>query len=293
MEEKPLAAPQTSEPTVLHQQEGLRIVKNPKNRFAVVTLFYYADPAKRDAEWLAEAQAGMHPAKFAQEYLIDYSALFGEKVFPEISSGKDKIVVYPPFPEFGSEQVFWGGFDYGARNPSSFHVYTIVDGVTYSVWELFEPCKNIGEFAQKMLECPYYSRIKYIAADPSIWYNNTQARNGDLTSRYALFVEARVHKFIKGLTDEALWLALMRQHWQDPEDPTFRIFSSCHNQIREFESAIYVSMSDRLLQTQNYREAISDHDNHSLDDCKYFMNSRPKLSRSNFKIPNQARMWMK
>jgi hypothetical protein len=219
-------------PELLHEQEGLRIVKNDKNRFAVVTLLYTADPAKRSPEWLAEARAGMHPAKFAQEYLIDYTALFGEKVFPEIGAGRDKIVVREPYPEFGPEQVYWAGFDYGARNPSSFHVYTIADGVMYSVWELFESCKNIGDFSQKILECPYYNRIKYIAADPSIWYNNTQARSGDLTSRYVLFVEAKVHKLIRGLTDEALWLAMMRQHWQDPQDPTFKIFSCCVNQGR-------------------------------------------------------------
>lgn len=280
-------------PELLHEQEGLRIVKNDKNRFTVVTLHFTADPAKRSPEWKAEAAAGMHPAKFAQEYEMDYTALFGEKVFPEIGAGREKIVVREPYPEFGPEQVYWAGFDYGARNPSSFHVYAIADGVTYSVWELFESCKNIGDFAQKILECPYYNKIKYIAADPSIWYNNTQARSGDITSRYALFVECRVHKLLKGLTDEALWLAMMRQHWQDPQEPTFRIFSCCHNQIREFEGAIYVSTSDRLLQTQNYRETVSDHDNHSLDDCKYFMNSRPRITKSGIKIPNQCRRWLK
>ena len=280
-------------PEILHEQTGLKIVRNPKNRFVVVTLHYTADPAKRSPEWIAEARAGMHAAKFAQEYEMDYTALYGEKVFPEISAGRDKIIVQEPWPEFGPEQMFWAGFDYGARNPSSFHVYTIDDKVVYSVWELFEPCKNVGEFARKILECPYYDKIKYIAADPSIWYNNTQAREGNVTSVYALLVENKVHKLLKGVTDEASWLAMMRAHWGDLEDPTFRIFNRCVNQIREFETAIFVSTSERLLQTQNYREAVSDHDNHSLDDCKYFMNSRPRLVRQGVKIPNQARLWLK
>lgn len=283
----------TTAPELLHEQEGLKIVRNAKNRFCVVTLLYTADPAKRSQEWLAEAKAGMHPAKFAQEFLIDYTALYGEKVFPEISAGRDKIIIQEPYLEFSPEQVFWGGFDYGARNPSSFHVYTIYDGVVYSVWELFEPCRNVAEFAQKILECPYYGKLKYIAADPSIWYNNTQAREGNVTSVYALLTENKVHKLLKGVTDEASWLAMMRNHWADPEEPTFQIFSRCVNQIREFEAAIFVSTSERLLQTQNYREAISDHDNHSLDDCKYFMNSRPRLARQGVKIPNQARLWLK
>lgn len=280
-------------PAILHEQTGLRIVRNDTNRFCVITLHYTADPAKRTKAWHDEASAGMHPAKFAQEYEIDYTALYGEKVFPEISAAKDKIVVREPYPELPDTQVFWGGLDYGARNPSSFHVYTIVDGVTFSVWELFEPCRNVPDFAKKMQECPYWKSIKYIAADPSIWYKNQQTRIGNLTSIYELFVENKVTKLMQGVTDEAAWLAMMRDHWQNIEDPTFRIYERCSNQIREFEMAVYVSTSEKLLHTQNFREAISDHNNHSLDDCKYYMNSKPKLMERKVKFPNMVRKWLK
>jgi hypothetical protein len=279
-------------PKILHEQRGLKIVKNDKNKFCVVTLHYTADPAKRTKEWKNEASAGMHPAKFAQEYEIDYTALYGEKVFPEITAGKLKIVVNIPYPEFPPTQVYWGGLDYGGRNPSSFHIYTIVDDVVYSIWELYEPCRNIPEFVQKMRECPYWDNIKYIAADPSIWYKNQQTKQGALTSIYSLFVENKVNKLMQGITDEPAWVAMMRHHWQNLDEPTFRIFDCCANQIREFEGAIYVSTSERLLQTQNYREAISDHNNHSLDDCKYFMNSRPRLARRDFKTPNVLKRWL-
>lgn len=279
-------------PIILHEQEGLRIVKNAKNAFCVVTLHYTADPRKRTPEWKEEAKAGMHPAKFAQEYEIDYTAMYGEKVFPEITTLRDKIIVKEPFPDFPDTQVYWGGFDYGARNPSSFHVYTIWDGCVYSVWELFEPCRNVPEFAQKLRECPYWDKIKYIAADPSIWWNTQQSKVGNLVSVCDLFFENKITKLIKGVHDEAAWLAIMRAHWQNAEDPTFRIFDCCTNQIREFETAVYVSTSDRMLQTQNFREAINDHNNHTLDDCKYFMNSRPKISKSNIKTPRMVSRWL-
>lgn len=278
-------------PILLHEQTGLKIVENDKNKFCVVSLHYTADPAKRTPEWKAEAAAGMHPAKFAQEYEMDYTAMYGAKVFPEISTNRDKIVVPQPYPEFPPTQVYWGGFDYAARNPSSFHVYTIVDGVTYAVWELFEPCRSIPDFVRKMQECPQWQHIRYVAADPSIWYKNQQTKMGVLTSIYSMFVENKVNKFVQGITDEAAWLATMRQHWLVESDPTFRIFDCCPNMLREFADAVYVSASERLLQTQNYREAIADKNNHSLDDCKYFMNSRPRATTRPTKLPDMAKLW--
>lgn len=266
-------------PTLLHEQQGLKIVDNDKNKFTVVTLHYTADPAKRSEAWREEAAAGMHPSKFAQEYELDYTAMFGAKVFPEITAGRLNIVVPAPYPEFPDTQLYWGGLDYGARNPSSFHVYTLSDGVIYSVWELYEPCRSIPEFVDKMQKFPQWDNIRYIAADPSIWFKNQQTKLGNLTSIYQLFVENKLHKLVVGITDEAAWLATMREHWLDAANPTFRIFDCCSNQIREFESAVYVTSADRGLQTQNYREAVADKNNHSLDDCKYFMNSRPKFTK--------------
>jgi hypothetical protein len=281
-------------PAVLHEQEGLKIVKNDKNRFCVVTLHYTADPAKRSKEWEDEARSGMNSAKWAQEYCIDYTALYGKKVFPEISANKSKIVVPEPYIEFPDTQVYWGGLDYGARNPSSLHFYTIFDGVTYSVWELYEACTNIDEFVTKAKAFPHYERVRYIAADPSIIKtNSTRNSLGLPCTMNDLFVKAGFTKLLAGDTNEAAWLALIRQHWQNSDDPTFRIFDCCPNQIREFESAVYVSTSERLLQTQNYREAISDHNNHSLDDCKYFMNSRPKIVKQGVKVKDMSKWWRK
>lgn len=285
-------APKVQSPTILHEQNGLRIAENPKNGFCVVTLYYFADPSKRSAEWEAEARAGMSEAKWRKEYLIDYKAMFGEKVFPEISTNRDRIVVRDPFPEIPRSEPCWGGLDYGSRNPSSFHVYTILDGVVYSIWELYEPCRSIPVFAEKLRACPYWDQIKYIAADRSIWYDTQQLREGALTSIYDLFVRERIHKLVKGIDDEQAWIAHVRDLWQNAEDPRFRIFACCPNQIREFEEATYSTLSDRAALTQNYKETIVDHENHSLDDCKYFMNSRPRYKPRTLTLPNLVKSYV-
>lgn len=277
-------------PKILHTSEGLTIKKNDHNGFCVITLFYTADPAKRSEEWLREARSGLSDAKFRKEYLIDYTAMFGEKAFPEITSNTN-IIVRPPHPEFPPDLPVWGGFDFGIRNPSSFHVYTIYDGVTYAIWELFEPCKNIKEFAQKLKDCPYWPRLKYVAADPHTWDVRSFDVGGNPASVAMQFWEAGITKFIKGNNDQLAWLATMRKHWASCDDPTFKIFDCCPNMIREFESAVYCSMSDKQSMVANYKETLLDHDNHSLDECKYFMNSRPAASPVKFKAPNMLNRW--
>lgn len=234
----------------------------------------------------------MSPAKWAKEYEIDATALYGQKVFPEIITYRAAIVVPEPYPEIPKSAVCWGGFDFGQRNPSSFHVYTILDSIIYSVWELYEPCRSVPDFAGKMKACPYWSQIRYIAADPSMWNVTKVNRFGSACSTTDLFHEQGVTRLLRGTTDEAAWIAQMRQHWANEAAITFKIYACCQRQISEFESAIFATMSDRLLATSNYKEEIADHNNHSLDDCKYLMLSRPRLAKAGAKLPEMYKKWL-
>lgn len=267
-------------PQLLFEGEGLRIVKNDSNSFVICTLHFSADPSKRGSNWRREASAGLSPEKFAKEYLIDYTATMGAKVFPQITSHKMEIVVPEPLPDFGPSVRYWGGLDYGIRNPSSFHVYTIVDGISYAVWELYKPAPNIPEFVEQMKQFPYWHSIRYIAADPSLWAPTQQQANGNPISIQDLFYRAGIRNMIKGInTQEEAWITEVVNHWKDPEDITFKILARCPNLIREFETAVYTSQSERQLLVQSYQEKIADIDNHALDDCKYWMLSRPAPQR--------------
>jgi hypothetical protein len=280
-------------PEILHESEGLRIRRNRKNGFVVVTLFYFADPAKRSPEWREEAKSGLSGAEWAKEYEIEYTALFGEKVFPEIATHRNEIVVGSPLPDVPDSAVCWGGLDYGARNPSSFHVYTILDGVTYAVWELYEPCKNIVEFCATLRSCPYYDRLRYIAADPTMLRNKTQQTKLGVVTVGSLFEAEGIYKLIPGNIDETAWLGIMRDHWRNPGDPTFRIYDCCPNMIREFEGAVFGSISERQQATVNkYSEEIVSKNNHALDDCKYFMNSNPMPTNTKLLLPKMYERWM-
>lgn len=216
--------------------------------------------------------------QFAREFEIDYTAVQGSKVFPEITTRRHEIVVPLPHPDLSTGLRYWGGLDYGARNPTSFHVYTIWDDIIYSIWELYEPCRNIPDYVAKLRECPYWPKIRYIAMDPSCWNRGQQQDVGSPLTIHDLFFKAGVRNLTPGRRDPAgedAWIAMIRKHWSQDHEPTFKIFSTCPAQIKEFETAIFVPQSERQLLTGIYQETINDKDNHSLDDCKYFMLSKP------------------
>jgi len=273
------------EAEILHESYGLTIKRNAKNRFVVASLYYYADPAKRKEEWIKTVKAGMTQSQWEKEYEINYLAQFGERVFPELADRRDSIIV--PEMDITTEPV-WGGFDYGARNPSSFHVYTYTDGAFYAIWELYKPCKNIREFAAELRNCPYYSRLKYIAADPSLFDKRTHSAEGTPESVANLFIKEGITKFIRGNQDETAWLASMRKHWQ-AADPTFKICANCRYMIKEFEEATFEDYrSEKMRQDANTKEGIVDKNNHAMDDCKYFMNSQPVVKLSNTAKPQTS-----
>jgi len=55
----------------------------PKNGVHVVEVHYTADPAKRDPQWLVEAQRGMPSRGWQREFEIAWDLGAGEPVFPE------------------------------------------------------------------------------------------------------------------------------------------------------------------------------------------------------------------
>lgn len=269
-------------------------MKNPKNGFIVVTLHYTADPRKRSPEWLKAAKQGLHPSRFEQEFNISYDAVMGEKVFPELKSRRHEIIVDSPFVDndWPSHLQMWGGFDYGIVNPSSFHVYTIWDGTIYCLWELYEPCKNIVDFSQKILKCPYYHQLKYIACDPTIKSVKSQRdAKGNSTTVAQHFELLGIYKLLSGNNDEQAWLGHMQRHWSG-ENITFKILENCPRLIQELDDATFVTMGMKQLETQNYKEAIMDKRNHAMDDLKYFMNSNPIARKAIVKNPDLIKSYI-
>lgn len=278
----------------LYEGEGLKIRRNENNQFVVVTLHYTADPERRSEEWKKEAMAGMPEARWMQEQEIDYGAMFGTKVFPQISTHRGQIVVSREAQmSFPASATMWAGFDFGIRNPSSFQVYVWHDGILYAIWELYKPCDNLEEFCFEMKQCPYWDRVRYVFSDPHIW--DARSFNSKGTSTQAVADQFRaqgIKKLIPSTSDEEAWLSLMHQHWGNPAEPTFKIFDCCPQLVQEFEGASYPKMTDRQMLGRNFKEKMADVNNHAMDACKYFMLSGSRLQQNTFKNPRMVDKWL-
>lgn len=280
---------------LMHSQEGLDIWKNEHNRFVICRLHYSADPAKRSEEWLAESKAGMSQARHAKEYEIQWDALDGQKVFPEIVQYRSQIVIPRDSVTFGDHQYYWAGYDHGMRNPAAFIVFTVDEsGTIYAVWEMYEPCTNMLDFVTKMKACPYWNRIKHIVADPALWDKRGYSAEGIPISPYEMFCQYGVRNFVKGNRHvEQAWLMLMRQYWGTKDDIQFKIFDTCPNMISEFEGARYPNMSDVISANKNVVEVMVDKDNHAMDATKYWMTMHRKLQQNRPKYGSLIYKWNK
>lgn len=291
---RPKASPPT-DAAMLHEAEGLRIWRNADNGFTVVQLHHTADPAKRTVEWRRDAERGLTKAQAAQELDINYEAMFGERVWPQFGDFRSKIVVPEgEYPEVPAGIRCWGGFDFGTHNPSSFHVYTHIGGVFYSIWELFEPITSLKDFTQQLRDCPYWPQVRWVAADQVLWEKDQHKESGAIISIYDILCQEKVgHKLIRGSRNEAAFITMMHDMWRDldAQPPGFRIFARCPNQAREFENSIYVNVSDRVLQGRNFTERIVDKDNHSIDDARYFFMSQPNVQTVRVQHKNMARWY--
>ncbi len=271
-------------PVMLHEQLGLKIVKNPSNGFVVATLHFTAEKAKRVPHWEKGARAGMVPAMFEREYNIQYDALFGQKVFPQIHDNPDKIIV-KEFPTVLSSQICWGGFDFGLRNPTSFHVYTVFDNpdgkkCIHCIWEHYEPTENIESLVVTLKKCPYFEQIRWIAYDPKLDAKDQAGIR--TTSVHEQLRKSGLRKMLAGdRTFEETFLVLMRGYWKDldTQEATFKVWNRCPNMIQEIKDMIYVTMSERVLRTKDYREKMIDKKNHALDDLKYFLSRSPRINK--------------
>ena len=90
----------------------LPVVKNPKNKFTVVTVHYSADPEKNTPEWIAEAKAGLSERGWMREYEIDYSTYAGKSFYPEFKNYN----IASQEIEYNNETLY-RGWDFGFHRP--------------------------------------------------------------------------------------------------------------------------------------------------------------------------------
>jgi len=73
----------SSSPKIYHPMKGVKIWRNPKNKFTVFELHYTADPAKRTEQWYKDNRPKYSRTKWMQEYELSWESWAGRPVFQD------------------------------------------------------------------------------------------------------------------------------------------------------------------------------------------------------------------
>jgi hypothetical protein len=261
--------------------KGLDIYKT-QDGFTVARLHYTADPDK-DPEtvagkaWLIEAlkgiPGGMASPQWRKEMEIDFLAFSGQLLcYKVMQTHRDKIIV--PY-QVKSIDNLYGSVDWGRNNPAAFHVYAVDEFKNiHSIYEVYVRDTSIPDFCSMIKNCPYYQRLIWISADPSIW-NMNQEQKDILRSLEMIFRDnGIVLKKSKDRNDQ-LPINELLDRWDklDNISPRFTISPECPKQIWEFERLRYQTRTAASIENANNSEQLVDKDNHSWDNFKYFIHT--------------------
>lgn len=259
----------------------------------VIRVHYTADPEKdpateEGAKWFERSvkgyPGGTKSSAWRREMEIDWDATGGDLAFSQLSEFEDRIVI-PPH-EVPESWALYGSFDYGHRNPSSFHVYAIDhDGNISVVWEYYMAGQGYRRTARALRACPYFDKLGFPPiADPSIWAKNQQQAGGDdndMKSVAQLFFELPESErilFVPGKRGGDITVAekINGDMWNEEDlragkQPKLRIFANCPMMVWELQKLRYRDYTAIMQETHNIKEELVDRDNHSFDDLKMFL----------------------
>ncbi len=275
-------------------------VRITKSGIPVLRLHHTADPDKRPGTpegdlWLDRTSAG-YPGgtrgpRWRKEMDIDYGALGGTKVFPDMEKYiSDGVIIIPSFAPEGGK--IYGSYDHGWRHAASYHLHSInYDGDIVTFWEFYGERVTVSEIAKiingqsittsegKRFEgSPYAGREVFKIADPQIWAEDQQMSDNPMKSISHLFETAYPPVYFEpgdrgGDTTVIEWI--MGYFWKDPKKPKWRITKTCPKLIWELGKLRHREFSSRVALNREQPEQLVDKDNHAWDDVKMFLKRFP------------------
>ena len=274
----------------------------------VVRIHYTADPIKdpntpEGVKWLGEeikGYKGMTDWRWQKEMEINSTAQGGQLLFPFLAEFEAQIFVNPR--NIPGSRKLTAGFDYGSRNPSALLItaWDETTGVPETIWEYYQKPKKKEESDEEfrarkgykattraIKACPYFEQLKMsggIAADPSMWAETQQTKNG-LKSMAYLFGQEGVHMFPAEKGGDMAWYEYVSSKWwANPSKPTWKIWRTCPWLWQELQGLRFKDFSATIAVVRNPEESIVDKANHSADAIKYDFMLRLK---SGFSKPNE------
>lgn len=290
------------------------------------------DPATEKGKLWYEAKKKEYDSDKAgwdREYEIIDEAGGGERIFADILTRYGSVIVirdpaWEPNPEWGVV----GGFDHGGTNPTCLEkCYIDQDGNRYFAGEFYRyktkdwdntlanNTRQItgmeldareqlvrakilnpdgtwtGEYVEPM---PDLNRMRWINADPSIFYETEPTKEGQYTAAASIYksLGLRLRKFEGERNDLAFVQRLQDDLWSQLHTNKPKVYIVCRNEsdtrqpglhpydspnlLWELKRIRRAELTARQLMTQNQTEKIVDKDNHAWDPFKYVNMQFPK-----------------
>jgi len=257
-----------------------------------IRIHYSADPAKdpeteggarwKNAQLASGAYRGGEKGWQWQQHMeINPLSRAGTLCIPMFQDIKHKIVIDDIPPNAMWNWAFDGGFDWGVRNDTVFHIYGMSpNGRRYLVYEFAAPagdCGGIPGIARILRRHPLFDKVNgNIQAEPMMWRHD-QNTVGGLTTMAQLFTMEGVHLCkARARGEEADRIALDRLlyyywagHDRETFDPLLFICRSCEATIRTFPTLMYEEWSEALAPEKSLKEKMKDLHTDSWDAFKF------------------------
>ena len=243
--------------------------------FCVVKLHYTADPIKAMPEWKEAARKGFkHEDKWQKEYEIDFTALGGTNVYPELDEiGKDIFIEPIEIKDYWLRYI---GIDPGVRNPTSAHFYAIDEqGNVYAYWELYEKEIHYKDLVRILKEQPDFEKAKRnIYIDP---ITATKVHHTPLGIKsFKELLEQEGIYTIPGNRDRISGAEKIREYLKDGK---IKIFKTCPKLFEELEGLRYEEWTGNRAFEKNTREEIVARNDHAWSELRYVLMSNPFKAR--------------
>lgn len=258
--------------------EGMRAWKNRKNGFTVVACHYSADPDKRNNTWYNKACQNLREDQIERELEINFESKAGMKAFGYLEHNSGIFRLDPPDPIPPNWHII-AGLDYGARNPTSIHLYAIDEFRRFWSFDEFYKPSNVVEIATWLKSHRYWRRVRKVVADPKIFARDqniitkeTGAKAyGTVMSVAELLTKQGIHNIQRGNNDRIAGLERMRLmfNWRGDAHtatPFFFIGRKCEKQWWELCNLVH--KRDEKAD-KNAEEDVVKRNDHAFDEGKY------------------------
>jgi hypothetical protein len=269
-------------------------------------IHYNAIPERNEVlnpEWKKQEKGDYSSSGWDREQEINDEAGGGDKLFAAVlSTFKRKIVITDPlwYPDPTWDVV--AGGDHGKTNATVLEkAYIDHQGNIYFCGEFYQMktekwANNIWQNVPIMLQMPDLKRMRWVRADPSIFFDKEAQLDGTFTNINAVYRKQGFPYFTTfptSITREDLsFEERLNDHWSSLESREPTLYIVCRNEMDRRQPGLHPNDSPNLLwelkrmrrkelsstqlMQRNPTETIVDKDNHGWDAAKYIVMSLPK-----------------